>query len=115
MGKVAKITDILKWHDFLTLVATALTNLLTFVDASFAVHLDMKSHTEGGVSFGKGFFMTRSTKQQRINTTRSTESEIVGAADYLPSTIFLSRPELTGSGTSNISPGALFLSCPAGL
>ena len=62
----------------------------SFVDVSFAVHKDMRSHTGGGISFGRGLLLGRSTKQ-KINTTGSTESEIVGAADYLPNTVWLMK------------------------
>ena len=53
---------------------------MTFVDVSFAVHGDMRSHTGGCVSCGRGVFMGRSSKQ-KINTGSTTESEIVGAAE----------------------------------
>jgi hypothetical protein len=62
----------------------------SFVDVSFAVHEDMRSHTGGGVSFGRGILMGRSTKQ-KLNTTSSTEAEVVGAADYLPNVVWLMR------------------------
>ena len=75
-------------NDFLTIGAEHLKDLLTFVDVSFAVHEDMRSHTNGCVSFGTGFFMTRSTKQ-KMNSTSTTESEVIGAAEYLPNTIWL--------------------------
>ena len=62
----------------------------SFVDVSFAVHKDMRSHTGGGISFGRGVLLGRSTKQ-KLNTTSSTESEIVEAADYLPNTVWLMK------------------------
>jgi hypothetical protein len=72
---------------FLTLGADSLTSLKTWVDASYAVHPDMKSHTGGAMSMGRGAFMCKSTKQ-KLNTKSSTEAEVVGASDYLPNTIW---------------------------
>jgi hypothetical protein len=53
------------------------------VDASFAVHEDMKSHTGVWITLGRGGFYVRSTKQ-RLMTKSSTESELVGMSDALP-------------------------------
>jgi hypothetical protein len=74
----------------LTLGSEGLDSMKSFVDVSFAVHEDMRSHTGGGVSFGRGILMGRSTKQ-KINTASTTESELVGAADYLPNVIWMMR------------------------
>jgi hypothetical protein len=49
------------------------------VDASFAVHMDYKSHTGLCVQFG-GTIFAKSTKQ-KINTKSSTEAELVGLSD----------------------------------
>ena len=48
-----------------------------YVDASFAVHLNMRGHTGGGLTMGRGFPIVTSTKQ-KLNTRSSTESELVG-------------------------------------
>ena len=53
------------------------------VDASFAVHPDMKSHTGGSMTLGKGTIYGTSTRQ-KINTKSSTEAELVGVNDVLP-------------------------------
>eukprot|EP00979_Chaetoceros_neogracilis_P001348 scaffold233_cov198-Chaetoceros_neogracile.AAC.12 len=43
----------------------------------------MRSHTGGAVlSFGRGAIMNKSSKQ-KINTKSSTESDLVGASDYI--------------------------------
>ena len=55
----------------------------TFVDVAYAVHNDMRSHTGGGLSMGRGLIHSKSSKQ-KLNTKSSTESEVVGASDYLP-------------------------------
>ena len=53
-----------------------------YVDASFAVHKDMRSHTGGLMTMGCSAIIAMSTKQN-INTKSSTEAEIVGVDDIL--------------------------------
>ncbi|KAI2502074.1 Reverse transcriptase (RNA-dependent DNA polymerase) [Fragilaria crotonensis] len=60
----------------------------SWVDASYAVHPDMKSHTGGLLSFGTGGLICKSGKQ-KLNTRSSTEAEVVGASDYLPNIIWV--------------------------
>jgi hypothetical protein len=48
-----------------TIGADNLTTIRTWIDASFAVHPDMKSHTGGVMSYGRGGFACKSTKQKR--------------------------------------------------
>jgi hypothetical protein len=48
----------------------------------------MKSHTGGVTSFGTGGLICKSSKQ-KLNTKSSTKSELVGASDYLPSTLWI--------------------------
>jgi len=55
----------------------------TFVDVAYAVHNDMRSHTGGGLSMGRGLIHSKSSKQ-KLNAKSSIESEVVGASDYLP-------------------------------
>jgi hypothetical protein len=59
----------------------------TWVDASYAVHRDMRGHTGGVISLGHGVIHSKSSKQ-KLNTKSSTESEIVGASDYIPWTLW---------------------------
>jgi hypothetical protein len=54
-----------------------------WVDAAFAVHPNMQGHSGGGLSLGRGFLIINLTKQ-KLNTRSSTESEIVGADDFMP-------------------------------
>jgi hypothetical protein len=58
-----------------------------YVDASFAVHSNMRGHTGGGLTMGKGFPIVSSTKQ-KLNTRSSTESELVGVDDMMPSILW---------------------------
>ena len=63
--------------------ANDLNVLYAWVVASFAVHQDMRGHTGGVMSFGKGIIIHKSLKQ-KINTKSSTETELVGASEFLP-------------------------------
>ena len=54
-----------------------------WVDASFAVHPDMKSHSGTMMSMGQGAVILES-KKQKLNTKSLTESELVGVDDYMP-------------------------------
>jgi len=71
-----------------TLGAESLNKVHSWVDAAYAVHPDMKSHTGGITSFRLGGFMGKSTKQ-KYNTKSSTEAELIGASDYLQNKIWL--------------------------
>jgi KUP system potassium uptake protein len=73
--------------EFRVIGADNMSYMRTWVDASYAVHRDMKSHTGGVVSFGTGAVMSKSSKQ-KLNTKSSTEAELVGASDYLPFAIW---------------------------
>ena len=70
--------------------ATSLHSFKTWVDAAYAVHDDMKSHTGGVMSFGTGVINEKSRKQ-RLNVKSSTEAEVVGASDYLPWVIWVTK------------------------
>jgi hypothetical protein len=52
------------------------------VDASFAIHKDMRSHTGAVLSLGQGALMSMSLKQ-KINTKSSIEAELVGVDDAM--------------------------------
>ena len=66
--------------DVLTLAADDLQVLKWYVDASFAVHPDFRSHTGASFTYGTGAPRTMSRKQ-KLNTRSSTEAELVGADD----------------------------------
>jgi hypothetical protein len=57
--------------------------LMRYVDASFPVHPNMRSHTGGGLTMGQGFPIVSSTKQ-KLNTQSSMESELVGVDTMMP-------------------------------
>jgi hypothetical protein len=54
-----------------------------WVDASFAVHPDMKSHTGGAMTLSKGALYGTLTRQ-KLNTKSSTEAKLVGVNDVMP-------------------------------
>ena len=51
-----------------------------YVDASYAVHEDFRSHTGTAITIGGGATYAKSSVQ-KLNTKSSTESELVGASD----------------------------------
>ena len=66
-----------------------LSYIQTWIDASYAIHRDMRGHTGGIISLGTGTVIHHCSKQ-KINTKSSTESEVVGVSDFLPYTIWAS-------------------------
>ena len=54
-----------------------------WIDASYAVHADMRGHTSGTLSLGKGVIYSGSSKQ-RLVAHSSTESKLIGVYDVLP-------------------------------
>ena len=67
----------------LTLEADGSGNIYWWVDAAFAVHRDMRSHSGGALSLGKGVIYAASRKQ-KLNTKSSTEAELVAIDDLMP-------------------------------
>jgi hypothetical protein len=53
------------------------------IDASYAVHVDMKTHTGGAMTLGKGSMYSTSVKQ-KLMTCSSTEAEVVAVHDVMP-------------------------------
>ena len=66
--------------DVLTLSADNLRVIKWFVDASFAVHPDFRSHTGGVLTLGQGAIISMCRKQ-KLNTKSSTEAELVASDD----------------------------------
>ena len=58
-----------------------------YVDASFAVHPNMRGHTGSGLTMGRGCLIVSSTSH-KMNTHSSTESELVGIDDLMPSILW---------------------------
>ena len=86
----------------LWLSADNLNIIKWWVDASYGVHHDMKSHTGGVMSMGTGAAYSTSTKQ-KLNTKSSTEAEPVGIDDVLPQAHWTkSFMEAQGYGVSTL-------------
>ena len=73
--------------DPLTLKADTTHVIKWWVDASYGVHPDMKSHTGGTMTMGKGSVYSTSVRQ-RLNTKSSTEAELVGVDDVMPQVLW---------------------------
>ena len=58
-----------------------------YIDALFGVHPNMRGHMGGGLTLGRGFPIVSSTKQ-KLNTWSSTESELVGLDNMMPSILW---------------------------
>ena len=67
----------------LTIEAAYLDQNHWFNDRAFAVHPNMRSHTGTYMTFGKGM-VDGSAKTQKINTTSSTEAEVVAVYKNMP-------------------------------
>jgi hypothetical protein len=70
--------------------------VIAYVDASYGVHMNRKSHTGVIISIGRGAVFTSSTKQKLV-TKSSTEAELVGLSDAL-SQILWSRYFMEAQG-----------------
>ncbi len=80
----------------LILSADNIQAMHTWVDALYAVHRNMHSHTGGCTSFGGRMVHAKSVKQ-KINTKSSTKAEVVGVSDYITHAIW-TRMFLEGQG-----------------
>ena len=87
--KLARVIKYLRRTKFLrlTMEATHLDQNHWFIDGAFAVHEDMRSHTGSFMTFGRGMVQGNSTKQ-KINTTSSTEAEVVAVHDNMSSILW---------------------------
>ena len=76
-NKLVKVLGFLKGtcDDVLTLEADDTQKLNWYIDAAFAVHNAMRSHTGAVFTMGKGDISSDSTKQ-KMNTRSSTEVEL---------------------------------------
>jgi hypothetical protein len=77
-------------NDVLTLEADDTQTMSWYIDAAFAVHADMKSHTSAVFTMGKGAILSDSLKQ-KVNSRSSTESEIVGVDDEIHKVVWAKR------------------------
>jgi hypothetical protein len=102
-----KLTRVIKYlrHTadlVLRLSADNLNIIKWWVDASYGVHRDMRSHTGGTMSMGTGAVYSTS-KKQKLNTKSSTEAELVGVDDVLPQALWTKYfMEAQGYGVTTI-------------
>jgi hypothetical protein len=64
-----------------------LTTVRAFIDASFAVHPNMRSHTGCVITLGAGAVFVKSTKQ-KLTAKSSTEAELIALSDALSQVIW---------------------------
>jgi hypothetical protein len=90
--KLLKVMSFLKGtiNDVLTLEADDHNTLTWYIDAAFAVHADMKSHTGSVFTMGKGALASSSTKQ-KVNSRSSTESELYAMDDKMSKILWAKR------------------------
>ena len=61
-----------------------------WIDASYAVHLNMHGHTGATMTMGNGSVYSGSWKQKMVMRS-STESEVVGGYDILPQILWTKK------------------------
>ena len=71
----------------LILVANGIRVLKWTIYGSQGVHPNMRCHTGDGLCMGKGYPIMTSTKK-KLNIRRSTESEMIGVSDCMPSILW---------------------------
>jgi hypothetical protein len=74
--------------DIATMSANDSNLIKWYIDASFAVHKDMRSHTGATMTLGSGVICSISTKQ-KINTRSSTEAELVGVDNVVSKVLWM--------------------------
>ena len=89
----------------LILEAHTSLQIISYVDASFAVHADMRSHSGGVITLGKGAIWSKSARQ-KLNTKSSTEAEFVAASD-LCSQVLWTREFIAEQG-HKVGPAVLY-------
>ena len=71
----------------LTIYPGSVLNITAYVDASFGVHPDYKSHTGSVIMMDKGAVFAKSSKQKLMSKS-STEAELIGLSDALSQIIW---------------------------
>ena len=76
--------------------------VLAYIDASFAVHADMKSHTAVIITLGAGPIYVESVKQKLVSRS-STEAELIALSDGITHAIW-AREWLICQGYTSVPP-----------
>ena len=87
------------------LEATNIPDVISYVDASYGVHKDFKSHTGSTMGIGKGPICSKSSTQ-KLNSKSSTESELIALSDSMGHIIWL-RNFITCQGYEEIGPAVI--------
>ena len=89
MAKLNRVLAYLNSEPDLGLVLEAAQQLEVhaYVDASYGVHADAKSHTGGVISIGRGATYVKSAKQRLVSKS-STEAELIGLSDMTSNIIW---------------------------
>ena len=88
----SKLHRMMQWlkatrDDILTIAMTHPEIIKWYIDAAFAVHPDMRSHTGAYMTMGEGAAQSMSAKQ-KMNTRSSTEAELAGVDAALSNVIW---------------------------
>ena len=73
-------------HTKLTVGVESLNILKWFIDSAHQVHEDCKGHIGGALTLGQGAVISKSSGQN-MNTKSSSETELVGVDDLLPTVL----------------------------
>jgi hypothetical protein len=74
----------------LTLNANKFLTIIVFVDASFAVHPNYRSHTGAAITLFRGVLWAKSSKQ-KLTTKSSTEAELVAISDIIGQVVWMTN------------------------
>ena len=107
MEKLKKVIRYLRGSTGLGILLEGGKNLgvYAYVDASYGVHMDMKSHTGCVIGIGKGPVYTKSSGQ-KLNSKSSSEAELIGLSDC-SNQIIWTRNFLIGQGY-DIGPATVY-------
>ena len=98
MDKLHRVIKYIRATRDLGIILEADKNLAVYayVDASYGVHSDMKSHTGAVIGIGKGPVYSKSSTQ-KMNTKSSCEAELIGLSDTTEHILWV-RNFLVGQG-----------------
>ena len=74
----------------LTLKADLVDTIQWWIDTAYGMHLDMKGHSGGIMSLGKGAVYSKLSRH-RINLRSSTKSDIIGVDNHIPGVLWALR------------------------
>jgi serine phosphatase RsbU (regulator of sigma subunit) len=89
MAKLSRVLRYINGSQDLGIVLDASEGLqvMAYIDASYGVHGDYKSHTGAVISIGMGPIFVKSSKQKLVSKS-STEAELIGVSDALSQVIW---------------------------